>query len=127
MNPPSTSERFLTTGRLISPNYGARQLDDNDITTPFVPRLDGSVMIPDRTSWNISLLNDPANEMATSPSTWPTFSPSFLPHTPQGDTSLGEARTPVPGPPSKAFPTSVVESYSWINPTTEAALMSTKT
>ena len=84
-------------------------------------------MIPDRTSWNISLLNDPANEMATSPSTWPTFSPAFLPHTLQGDMSLGEAQTLVPSPLSKAFPTSVIESYSWMNPITKAALMSTKT
>ena len=43
MNPPSTSERSLTSRGLISPNYGAMQLDDNDIITAFVPRLDGSV------------------------------------------------------------------------------------
>ena len=84
-------------------------------------------MIPDRTSWNISLLNDPTNEMATSPSTWPTFPPVFPPHTPQGGVSLGEARALVPSTLSQAFPTSVIESSSWMNSTTEAELMSTKT
>ncbi|KAF7512880.1 hypothetical protein GJ744_011983 [Endocarpon pusillum] len=73
-----------------------------------------------------TLLNGPAHEMTTTPSTSP-----LRPHvgihiqaTEQADVSLAEALALLASPPFGTFPAVAANSSSWMNSTTEDAIMS---
>ena len=103
-------------------------------------------MASDGTSWNIDrpfevlqpitsnnghtfsssiLLTDPPNEKMTIPSSICLIRPLFdmLPTT-QAGVSLGEAQALLASPLFNISPTFYTESSSWMNPTTEDALLS---